>query len=369
MRRILICTVGTSLLNNLKRADEASQALVASQNWKQLSLHLLEQQNTDRLCGAEINSITRICEQGMLAERGRLIFLVSDTEDGKHTGQVLKQYYDHSRNPLSFGEVEVIDLVGLNDDSASFQKVGLKNLVRAISTEVRKFSAAAIAINATGGYKAQISFAGMIGQALEIPVYYLFERFAEIIELPPQPISLDLAFWLNHYVVFEQLEQKQTLLKSEVDLDMASEYALSLLDEEVIDGESVISLSAMGILFHERSRLQFARQERAILALIPVDETEPAKKKVHLSDDHHGKDVLKAFSKKLCRSPYVQKIINSMHYNSHQRHPIRRTDAQGQVEFVLTWTDPGFGLVIQTTGRNLAETNTIALHLVQQFQS
>ena len=52
---------------------------------------------------------------------------------------------------------------------------------------------------------------------------------------------------------------------------------------------------------------------------------------------------------------------------SHQSHPIRNTDPEGRVEFVLSWTDPGYGMVIQTTGRNLAETNAIALHLVEKF--
>ena len=56
-----------------------------------------------------------------------------------------------------------------------------------------------IAINATGGYKAQISFAGMIGQALGIPVYYLFEKFSKVIKLPPQPVALDLSLWLENY--------------------------------------------------------------------------------------------------------------------------------------------------------------------------
>lgn len=34
---------------------------------------------------------------------------------------------------------------------------------------------------------------------------------------------------------------------------------------------------------------------------------------------------------------------------------------------MLIWTDEGLGLCIQTTGRNIVETNTIALHLKQEF--
>ncbi len=118
MRSTLICTVGTSLLNNLKRNEEdpIKQAW-EGENWNQLSLLLLDKPNTDRLCGAEINSIARICEKGFLANRLRLIFLVSDTEDGKKTGALLKLYYENNRNPLGFDRVEMRVLSGLRDDS------------------------------------------------------------------------------------------------------------------------------------------------------------------------------------------------------------------------------------------------------------
>ncbi|CDM96273.1 putative CRISPR-associated protein [Limnospira indica] len=364
MRNTLICTVGTSLLNNLKRSDDAAiQGAFNAQNWKQLSLLLLERRNTDRLCGAEINSIASICDKGFLADRNRLIFLVSDTDDGRAMGNLLKLYFDYTRNPLNFQQVEYRVLTGLRDDSVQdFRQKGLKNLVKEISTEVRTFSPEAIAINATGGYKAQISFAGMIGQALGIPVYYLFEKFSEVIELPPQPVALDLAFWLNNYLLFEYLETEQTAEVSLVESDIDDPYLSSLIDRE----DDLISLSAMGVLFNERSRLQFAKQETAILALIPQDDTKPEAKNISLRDDH-GKDVLMAFSQKVCRSPYVKKIVNSLPFNPHQKTPIRRTYPNGIVEFVLTWTDAGYGICIQTTGRNLAETNTIAIHLQQEF--
>ncbi|MFY7806617.1 MAG: hypothetical protein ACOVQ7_24660 [Limnoraphis robusta] len=79
MKNTLICTVGTSLLNNLKRSEESILSAVMAKNWHQVALLLLEKANTDRLCGAEINSITSICQKRLLAQYLRLIFLVSDT--------------------------------------------------------------------------------------------------------------------------------------------------------------------------------------------------------------------------------------------------------------------------------------------------
>jgi putative CRISPR-associated protein (TIGR02619 family) len=378
MKNTLICTVGTSLLNNLKRSEESILSAVMAKNWHQVALLLLEKENTDRLCGAEINSITSICQKRLLAQYLRLIFLVSDTEDGRNTGALLKLYYENRQNPLQFKQVEVKVLKGLRDDDVyAFKTQGLKNLVREISSEVNKWSSEAIAINATGGYKAQISFAGMIGQALEIPVYYLFEKFSEVIELPPQPIALDLAFWLNHYVLFETLEAQEILEKSLVAEDLNNPYFHTLIEstnedldqtQSSSDQLEYVCLSAMGILFNERSRLQFAKQSSAILSQIPQDDTPPNQKVIKLRDDH-GKDILQVFSEKICRSSYVKFVINSLPFNPKQINPIRRTYSDGKVEWVLTWTDAGLGICIQTTGRNLAETNSIAIHLKEKFSN
>ncbi|MBK1986922.1 putative CRISPR-associated protein [Sphaerospermopsis aphanizomenoides BCCUSP55] len=367
MRNTLICTVGTSLFGNIRNSEESIKKAFEDKNWNQLALLLIEQENTARVCGAEINSITSICSKNLLTSRIRLIFLVSDTEEGKNTGQVLKLYYSNKKNSLKFDEVDYRILEGLRDnDVKAFKQQGLKNLVKEISTEVRKFTPETIAINATGGYKAQISFAGMIGQALEIPVYYLFEKFSEVIELPPQPVALDLAFWLNNYLLFAQLEDEQIIEESKLEGNLDSEYLYSLIDKETEGETNVVSLSAMGVLFNERSRLQFAKQENTILSLIPQDDTEPSRKIINLRDDH-GKDIIQAFSERVCQSPYVKKVINSLPFNPKRSNPIRRTTDNGIVEFVLTWTDTGLGICIETTGRNKAETNTIAIYLQKKF--
>lgn len=302
MRNILICTVGTSFLNNLKRADESVQEAVTNQNWQQIVLFLLTQKNSNRICGAEVNSITSIFEKGLLESRKHLILLVSETPDGKNTGDVLKRYYEHSANPLRFDTVEVRVLTGLRDDSVTaFCQEGLKNLVREVSHEVRKFSSEAIAINATGGYKAQISFAGMIGQALDIPVYYLFERFSEVIELPPQPVALDLGFWLSHYHIFEAIEAEEAIQKTELEVfdgieDVVSQRFASLIDEVEIDNLPYLSLSAMGVLFHERARLHFARQEATLLSLVPQTDT-PTKKE----ENFYTRRSRKRYSSRICQ--------------------------------------------------------------------
>jgi CRISPR/Cas system-associated protein Csm6 len=73
-----------------------------------------------------------------------------------------------------------------------FKTHGLRNLVRKIGDYVQRFGGSQyVTIDATGGYKAQIAIAVLMGQALDIPVFYKHERFPEIIDFPPLPISFD----------------------------------------------------------------------------------------------------------------------------------------------------------------------------------
>lgn len=93
---------------------------------------------------------------------------------------------------------------------------------------------------------------------------------------------------------------------------------------------------------------------------------QPEEKKIVLRNDH-GYDVLYEHAKKLRMSPYVESIINSMPFNPNARHYIYRVKANGIIELVLTNTDCGYGMVVQTTGRNRKETLWIAKKLKDEY--
>lgn len=310
MRDTLICTVGTSLKGNITHGRNSElRRNLEKQNAQGLAVELLNIPAAERICGAEINSILSIISKGYIAARSHLYFLVSDTPDGKFTGEILKQYYSSGRNPNRFEEVDVSIVEGLSDvDVFQFRNVGLRNLVRCIGRVVRKRGSERTLINATGGYKAQISFAGMIGQALEIPVCYLFERFSEVILLPPQPISLDLNFWLEHNGLFFDLEEGE-IFKNK--LDLADERFATLIDCVEEDGKFLYALSPTGQLFHESFRHRFVRQRSGLLPQptdIPVE-----KRKIKYEDQNSGKHKgLDDYLKKVSKVLYVTEI--STHY-------------------------------------------------------
>lgn len=89
-------------------------------------------------------------------------------------------------------------------------------------------------------------------------------------------------------------------------------------------------------------------------------------KKISLRDDH-GKDILMDFSKKICRCSYVSSVVNSLPFNRNEKKFIHRVKSDGIIECVLCWTDKGFGIAIQTTGRNLRETEKIAELLKNEY--
>lgn len=89
-------------------------------------------------------------------------------------------------------------------------------------------------------------------------------------------------------------------------------------------------------------------------------------KQIHLRDDR-GKDELLDFTRKVCRNPYVINVINSLPFNAKDKKFIRKVKAEGLIECVMIWTDKGYGFVIQTTGRNLRETEKIATIINDEY--
>ena len=78
-----------------------------------------------------------------------------------------------------------------------FRTKGLRQLARELCKILRERTPAACAINATGGYKAQIAIAVLLGQAIGVPVFYKHELFPEIIAFPPMPVALDFELWMR----------------------------------------------------------------------------------------------------------------------------------------------------------------------------
>ena len=260
----LLCTIGTSLLypnlSNLikeKQTDPVRAALAqaySDKNWSEVAYQLREIDPTDRLCGAEINSVIDLIAQ-QVVERGYLHLFHSETDEGKAIAEILQAYFTQDR-----WQVKIHCVEGLRDDNPDlFRTQGLRNLAKLFGEQVRESRQNFIpcAINATGGYKAQIAVAVLMGQALDIPVYYKHERFDAIIPFPPMPVALDFSLWQRASGMFMALSRTDACEQWRDFSEDWDERFEPLVNRVRIDNEDYLSLSATGQIFHETFRSRF----------------------------------------------------------------------------------------------------------------
>jgi len=315
-RNTLICTVGTSLFEgNLSRLTgekpgapknwKALRQFFEAKNWAALANEILEFDPSLRVCGAEINTIEESRKKGILSLES-LFFLVSDTEYGVGTGELLKKYYS-KRTDLNLRAIEYFVVKGLQDERpVDFKIHGLRNLVRQASRIIQRAGGPEfVAINATGGYKAQIAVAVVLGQVLSIPILYQHERFPQIIDFPPLPISFDFELLGEHADLLALLERGEALGSDE--MGEVDERLRVLLEEINVDGSKLFELGAIGQIFIEGFRIRHPK---------PVDLADAGERKKEPSfrDDHYPSG-FKDFVEKVCRENRWIVTSNSLPYD------------------------------------------------------
>ena len=288
MKNTLICTVGTSLFDsNLRYLSKDTLDIPGNWqlirqaydtgNWKKLAQELLLIDPKKRLCGAEINTIQEAKEKSWLSLEN-LIFLVSDTPNGKNTGEVLQHYFQ-SRDDLKLRVVEYRIVDQLQDERPKdFKVYGLRNLVRCIGDYIQRFGGPDyVTIDATGGYKAQIAIAVIVGQALNIPVLYKHERFSEIVDFPPLPITFDHQILARNADLLTDFERGKAF--SSAELGAIDEKLRVLLVEIPVDGESIYELGPIGQIYLTGFRLRNPKP----IKLVPAENRKPPS----FRDDHY----------------------------------------------------------------------------------
>ena len=296
----VICTVGTSLFRpNLAglRADDPEpnrQALArayAAGDWEAVAAGLGTHGPTDRLCGAEINSLASLVAKGYAAADANLVFCHSDTADGQAIGRILEVYFRRAGH----SSVQARTITDLQDrDPRLFRTRGLRNLAREVCKVIRDYGAASCAINATGGYKAQIAIAVLMGQALGVPVYYKHELFDEIIAFPPMPVAFDFEAWMRLSGLLLVLQADLQPADLVEDYPDDAETLESLVDRETVDGVDYLELSPTGQIFHETFRERFrTTRDQVLPPAVPTGQKQPP----HFEDSGHMHAVrgLKAF--------------------------------------------------------------------------
>jgi len=376
MKNTLICTVGTSLFEgNLKHLSESTdkkpgnwieiKTNYENQNWTLLAKELLKLDPTARLVGAEINTVEEALKKKWLNLKN-LIFLVSDTEIGRNTGILLKKYFE-GRNDIQLqNDVIVIEIAKLQDPAPNeFKTKGLRNLVRAIGEYLDRFGLENCSIDATGGYKAQIAIAVLIGQALDIPVYYKHERFNEIIDFPRLPISLDYDLLGRNAHILTEFEKGEVFSSDQ--LGQFDERINVFLNEIDVDDKKLYELNAIGQLYLTSFNLRYSKE--IILNSCP----EEKRKEPTFRDDHYP-DNFKPFVRKIWDDNKWIQTCWSLDYSKQKS--IKGTEffvreMNEENELVGTYKSKNFGarFRIKIYDENLEKLNLAAYRLNQKYNN
>lgn len=306
----MICTVGASTITNIKK-DEVLKELYEKEKYEEIARNFLNHPGSPQniqLLGAEINSVASIVELGYIDETKNIYFLHSETPDGRTMARILKHYFTNSSS-FKFKNIQAIEIKGLTDtNKEDFKRKGLKNLVITMSQISRNHYATTI-INATGGYKAQIAFALALGQGMQIPVYYRYEKFPSVIELPPLPLTLDFQLYLNHRKIFDIIQDTEetsdfTLLNDVESIYNSLEEKVKLLFEiEKMENKKYITINAMGLTFVESAKTYYKMQKKDI-TLKPRQN-----KDIHFLSSESEKNSLE-----LVKKYRIQEILNKVPY-------------------------------------------------------
>ncbi len=318
----LVSTVGTSLFKNIdhmiqesrvtdneakpkgleRRIKEKIKRHYETSDWQALGQALTKVQGEARLCGAEINSLYALSKKDHL-KIWRIIFLVSDTEAGSHTGDVLTAYFENCKEKFGLQKTEYRCVKGLQDDRPwAFRTLGLRNLVREAGNIYNEVGGSHyLIIDATGGYKAQIAVAALIGVALDIDVYYRHERFGDIISFPPLPVALDYELIGRHGRLLHAFEESMQLTEDEI--DSIDEELKVLLDQEVIDNKICWALSPVGEIFLTGFRLRNPQP-------VELSNAQPEERKSPVFQRHNYPNGFRDYARKVWRStPWITRCV------------------------------------------------------------
>lgn len=358
----LICTVGTSLISNIRKAElkdpEDLRAALDREEWPRVALLLKELDPGERLCGAEINSVHDMLQRGMLEDPPAALHLcVSETGDGHAVGELLRYYY-RERVPRT----EVHPIEGLRDDQpGTFRTVGLRSLAREIGRIVRDAGAPRyVAINATGGFKAQIAIAVLTGQALGVEVFYKFERFSEIISFPPMPIAFDYELVGRNAALLDHLESDPLLGCA---VDEVDERLRTLLEGVELDGRTCWTLAPIGQIYLEGYRLRYPAE-----ATLPPPAIDRSRRPT-FGNDHHFPDGFKEFVEKIYRETAYVVTCHSLPNAGQAGIRDRTFDVRGD-EVVGEYRDrTGFGarFSIHTTANSPLQRTAAAMDLNARY--
>lgn len=212
-----------------RKADKEKEIRDEMQYWLTL-------ENTNAC--AEIKSLSKIAEQEGDIE---VYLLATDTVLSVLACELIRDFLGTNKTTFAGGKIKEIHfdnsliVKGLQvKDAEKFETIGLENLIKIIDAKhVRNQTI----LNISGGYKAMIPVATLIGQLNKIPLYYIYEDSEDPIEIGNLPIQFDWSLGEKYYnyLLHPYSIEDKTIRRELVDLSLIRKNRLTIIGELFLD--------------------------------------------------------------------------------------------------------------------------------------
>ena len=249
MRKVIISTVGTSILNGYQGGNSITSSFEAYKfeidAGKFIENKINENRHDYSKISAEINSLNKIG----VDKNDILVFLSTETEDGQFC---CKQVECFCKN--GFGaECFCYKIPGLQVENAKlFEKTGLANYVEKVLEIWDRYQGYKIIINPTGGFKAVVPYTTLIGLVFGLPIYYIFERSNQLIKMPGVPINFDHRVLGMLSPVIDRIKDDYIELKDFMQHTGLGYKEFDKLQGAIVQEDNMITLSPIGNLLYRR---------------------------------------------------------------------------------------------------------------------
>lgn len=182
--QLFLCPTGLSLWDRIKRDKQLEDTEKIGNAVRDFLANAQESELMEK--SAELNSLFKM----KVAENDSVVLLSSDTDECEKVSSLLVKFMEQRNGCKAW----VKRIKGLQTiDKTKFDTEGVTNLTETIVDEIenRRYQYD-IVLNATAGFKAVVPYLTIIGMTFGLPIYYLFEKSPNIIELPPMPIEFDM---------------------------------------------------------------------------------------------------------------------------------------------------------------------------------
>lgn len=272
MRRVIISTVGTSLLtnqidrnNNQEKdwygllRDSANLKGEEIENEQIIGIILTLQERASnklktaknqviRRLSAELNGIYGIYQDKL--GRGKQdihILIATDTEQGKVTAEIVEAYLQDK----GISNTSIYSPQGLSTSSTTAFTTGIDDLIVWFQKNIKSYQEQGykICFNLVGGFKSLQGYLNTIGMFYADEIIYIFEGVgAELITIPRLPISIDRQALKPHLVNLALLNAGAALSPRE---------ARGIPEALIAEIDNQITLSTWGNLIWEECKEQF----------------------------------------------------------------------------------------------------------------